>query len=54
MVSYFLNNVCVAAVVVTRDVIGGSTLVFLRCFVFMVYYHRTEGVSLLMVRVHVV
>ena len=35
--------VCVAAVDVTRDVIDGSTLVFFRCFVFRVYYHRTEG-----------
>ena len=32
--------VCVAAVDVTRDVIDGSTLVFFRCLVFRVYYHR--------------
>ena len=36
--------VCVAAVDVTRDVIDGFTLVFFRCFVFRVYYHRAEGV----------
>ena len=36
--------VCVAAVDVTRDVVDGSTLVFFRCFVFRVYYHRAEGV----------
>ena len=32
----------VAAVDVTRDVIGGSTLVFFWCSVFRVYYHRTK------------
>ena len=32
--------VCVAAVDSTRDVIDGYTLVFFRCFVFRVYYHR--------------
>ena len=45
--------VCVAAVDVTRDVIDGSTLVFFRCFVFGVYYHRAEGVRQLVVHVYV-
>ena len=39
--------VCVAAV----DVIDGPTLVFLRSFVFRVYYHRAEGVRRLVVHV---
>ena len=47
----FLYNICVAAIDVTRDVVDGSILVFFRCFVFRVYYHRTEGVSRLMVHV---
>ena len=38
---------------VTRDVIDGSTLVFLRCFVLRVYYHRVEGVHQLVVHVYV-
>ena len=41
--------VCVAAVDVTPDVIDGSTSVFVRCFVFRVYYHRVEGVHQLVV-----
>ena len=49
-----LTNVCVAAVDVTRDVIDGSTLVFFRCSVFRVYYHRAEGVHRLVVHVYVV
>ena len=44
---------CVAAVNVTRDVIDGSTLVFFRCVVFRVYYHRPEGVRRLVVHVYV-
>ena len=44
--------VCEAAVDVTRNVIDGSTLVFFRCFVFRVYYHRAEGVRRLVVHVH--
>ena len=47
-------NVCVAAVDVTRDVVDGSTLVFFRCFVFRVYYHRAEGVCRLVIHVYVV
>ena len=47
-------NVCVTAVVVTRGVVNGSTLVFFRRFVFRVYYHRTDVVSRLVVHVHVV
>ena len=43
--------VCVVAVDVTRDIIHGSTLVFFRCFVFRVYYHRAEGVCRLVVHV---
>ena len=43
--------VCVAAVDVTRDVIDGSTLMFFRCFVFRVYYHRAEGVRRLVVHI---
>ena len=50
----FVCSLCVAAVVVTRDVIDGSTLVFFRYFVFRVYYHRMAGVSRLMVHAHVV
>ena len=46
--------VCVAAVDVTRGVVDGSTLVFFRCFVFRVYYHRAEGVRRFMVHVYVV
>ena len=45
--------VCVAAVDVTRDVIDGSTSVFFRCFVFRMYYHRTEGVHQLVAYVYV-
>ena len=45
--------VCVAAVDVTCDVVDGSTLVFFRCFVFRVYYHRAEGVRQLVVHVYV-
>ena len=45
--------VCVAAVDVTRDVRDGSILVFFRCFVFRVSYHRAEGVRRLVVRVYV-
>ena len=41
--------VCMAAFDVTRDVIDGSTSVFVRCFVFRVYYHRAEGVHQLVV-----
>ena len=32
--------VYMAVLDVTRDVIDGSTLVFFRCSVFRVYYHR--------------
>ena len=45
--------VCVTAVDVTRDVIHDSTLVFFRCSVFRVYYHRAEGVRRLVVYVYV-
>ena len=45
--------VCVAAVDVTRDVVDGSTLVFFRCFVFRMYYHRADGVPRLVVHVYV-
>ena len=38
---------------VTRDVIDGSTSVFVRCFVFRVYYHRAEGVHHLVAYVYV-
>ena len=34
--------VCVAVVDVTRNVTDGSTLVFFRCFVYRVYYHRAS------------
>ena len=51
--SLSFTYVCVAAVDVTRDVIDGSTLVFFRCFVFRVYYHRAEGVRRLVVHVYV-
>ena len=44
---------CVAAVDVMRDVIDGSTLVFFRCFVCKVYYHRAEGVRRLVVHVYI-
>ena len=47
------TNVCVAAVDFIHDVIDGSTLVFFRCFVFRVYYHRAEGVRQLVVHVYV-
>ena len=47
------TDVCVAAVDVTHDVIDGSRLVFFRCSVFMVYYHRAEGVRWLVVHVYV-
>ena len=43
----------VAAVDVTRDVIDRSTSVFFRCFLFMVYCHRAEGVHQLVVYVYV-
>ena len=36
-----------AAFDVTRDVIDGSTSVFVRCFVFRVYYHRAEDVHVI-------
>ena len=45
--------VCVAAVDVTGDVVDGSTLVFSRCFGFMMHYHRAEGVRRLVVDVYV-
>ena len=45
--------VCLAAVYVTCDVIDGSTSVFFRCFLFMVYCHRAEGVRRLVVYVYV-
>ena len=51
--SHGFTYVCVAAVDVTRDVIDCSTLVFFRCFVFRVYYHRVEGVRRLVVHVYV-
>ena len=35
--------VCMDVVDDIRDVIDGSTLVFFRCFVSKVYYHRAEG-----------
>ena len=46
--------VYMAAFDVTRDVIDGSTSVFVRCFVFRVYYHRAEGVHQLVVYVYVI
>ena len=52
--SLSLTNTCATVVVVTRRVVGGSTLVFLRCFVFRMYYHRAESVSRLIVDVNVV
>ena len=45
--------VCVAAVNVTHDVIDGSTLVFFKCSIFRVYYHRLKGVHWLVVHVYV-
>ena len=44
--------VCAAAVDVTRDVIDGSKLVFFRCFVFRMYYHRAEGIHRLVVHMY--
>ena len=52
--SLSFTYVCVAAVDVTRDVVDDSTLVFFGCFVFGVYYHRTEGVRRLVVHLYVV
>ena len=49
----WLSVLLVAAVDVTHDVVDGSTLVFFRCFVFRVYYHRAEGVRRLMVHVYI-
>ena len=51
--SLSFTYVCVAAVDVTRDAIDGPTLVFFRCFVFRVSYHRAEGVRQLVVHVYV-
>ena len=43
-----------AAVTVTCDAVHGFTMVFFWCFVFRMYYDQMEGVSQLMVHVHVV
>ena len=41
---FSLTNVCVSAVVVTCDVVDSPTLVFFRCLIFRVNYHRTKVV----------
>ena len=51
--SYWYIQVFFKSLAVTRDVIDCSTLVFFRCFVFKVYYHRAEGVRRLVIHVHV-